>query len=288
VSLAATAVVLVLAVAEGARPGVLLARGDRARNLAGVAEAHDASTGSTLYIRYRPIGCAAKGHNATYRNGPARKVVALTFDDGPWTDTPAFVEMLAAARVPATFFLIGRQVTARYRATLRRELRDGDALGDHTWSHVALTGSVDVYAQLHDTISAIRALTGYTPCVFRPPFGDLDASVLETAGSLRLAAVLWDFDPSDYLQPGVYAIEHRVLAQIRPGAIILSHDGGGPRGQTLAAYPYIIAALRAHGYTFVTVPQLLGFATIYRACFAHCGGVGVTAPLPQGSIVDNG
>jgi peptidoglycan/xylan/chitin deacetylase (PgdA/CDA1 family) len=268
---------------------VLAAAGSTfARSSAG-AFVRVAAAGQPATVLYRPVGCRVRGGDLAYSRGPARKVVALTFDDGPWSDTPQFVAMLAANHVPATFFMIGRQVTASYQATLRTELRDGDALGDHTWSHVALTGDVDVSAQLQQTVIAIRSLTGYTPCVFRPPYGDLDASVIATARSLGLAPVLWDVDPSDYLQPGVSVVEQRVLAQVQPGSIILSHDGGGPRAQSLAAYPYIIATLRARGYTFATVPQLLGFATIYRTCApGHCGGTGIPAPLPAGSIIQGG
>jgi short chain dehydrogenase/Polysaccharide deacetylase len=83
---------------------------------------------SPVSVRYRPVGCVRRGTAVAYRSGPRRKVVALSFDDGPWPDTPAFVRMLEVQRVPATFFMIGDQVTASYRATLRRELRDGDAL----------------------------------------------------------------------------------------------------------------------------------------------------------------
>jgi peptidoglycan/xylan/chitin deacetylase (PgdA/CDA1 family) len=91
-------------------------------------------------------------------------------------------------------------------------------------------------------------------------------------------------DPRDWAQPGAGAIEQRVLAQVSPGAIILSHDGGGPRAGTLVAYPHIIAALRARGYGFVTVPELLGFHNVYRRCAKLCDGIGVAAPLPRGSI----
>ena len=97
--------------------------------------------------------------------------------------------------------------------------------------------------------------------------------------------MLWNVDPSDYTQPGVTAIEQRVLAQVQPGSIIISHDGGGPRGQTLAAYPTIIAALRARGYRIETIPQLLGLHTVYLRCTRNCRNEGVTAPLPAGSIV---
>jgi peptidoglycan-N-acetylglucosamine deacetylase len=240
---------------------------------------------SPVGVRYRPVGCARRGPALAYRGGPRRKVVALSFDDGPSRETPAFVRMLEAQRVPATFFMIGAQVTVRYRATLQRELRDGDALGDHTYTHPDLVSAGGVYGQLDRTIVAIRQLTGYTPCVFRPPYGDYDRSVVDTARSLGLATILWNVDPFDWALPGVSAIEQRVLAQVQPGSIILSHDGGGPRTETLTAYPYIIRALRARGYRFETLPQLLGFHTLYRRCVKNCEGEGTPGPLPPGSIV---
>jgi peptidoglycan/xylan/chitin deacetylase (PgdA/CDA1 family) len=236
-------------------------------------------------VFYRPIGCVRRGPSVAYRSGPHRKVVALSFDDGPAQDTPAFVRMLEAKRVTATFFMIGNQVTTRYGSTLRRELRDGDALGDHSYTHPDLVASGDVYGQLHHTLLAIRRLTGYTPCVFRPPYGDYDQSVINTAKSLGLATILWNVDPSDWALPGVSAIEQRVLAQVRPGSIILSHDGGGPRGETLVAYPRILRALRQRGYRFETVPQLLGFHAVYRRCVKQCEGEQVPGPLPQGAII---
>lgn len=124
--------------------------------------------------------------------------------------------------------------------------------------------------------------------MFRPPYGDYDSSVIATAKALGLATILWDVDPSDWALPGVAAIEQRVLAQVRSGSIIISHDGGGPRGETLAAYPHIIDALRRRGYRFETVPQLLGFHTVYERCGGGCDGEGVKAPLPAGSVVDTG
>ena len=212
-------------------------------------------------------------------------MVALSFDDGPGPDTPAFVRMLEAQRATATFFMIGDQVTAQYRSPLRRELRDGDALGDHTYTHPDLVASGEVHGQLHQTLLAIRRLTGYTPCVFRPPYGDYDRPIINTAESLGLATISWNVDPSDWALPGVGAIEQRVLAQVQPGSIILSHDGGGPRGETLAAYPDIIRSLRERGYGFETVPQLLGFDPVYRRCVKDCEGEEVPTPLPRGSII---
>jgi peptidoglycan/xylan/chitin deacetylase (PgdA/CDA1 family) len=194
--------------------------------------------------------------------------------------------MLERSHAQATFFMIGEQVDASYRATLLRELRDGDVLGDHTFTHPDLVTSGEVSAELQKTIAVIRSLTGYTPCVFRPPYGDYDQSVIQTARSLGLATVLWNVDPSDYTQPGTSTIVARVLEQVRPGSIIISHDGGGPRGQTLAAYPTIIARLRAQGYRIVTIPQLLGFRPTYVPCIKLCDGIGVPrAQLPADAIV---
>ncbi len=245
-----------------------------------------AAAATTMQVRYRPVGCVRKGPPLAYRSGPNRKVVALTFDDGPYPLTPEFVQMLRANRAVATFFMIGEQVTARYRATLEAELRAGDALGDHTWSHPDLRLSGDVRSQLASTLQRIRGLSGYAPCVFRPPYGDYDASVLQSARSLGLATILWDVDPSDYALPGTGAIVQRVLAQVRPGSIIISHDGGGPRGETLAAYPLIIRTLRARGYGFLTIPELLGFRSVYRRCVHDCEGAAITGQPPSGSIIE--
>ncbi len=235
---------------------------------------------------YRIVGCASRG--GAYRGGPARREVAIGFDDGPAADTPAFVSMLERNHASATFFLIGRQISSGYRPMLLRELRDGDVLGDHTFSHPNLTLTRDARSQLTRTRALIRAATGYTPCVFRPPYGAYDNAVVQTARALGMATVLWNVDPSDYARPGSRAIVQRVLAQVRPGSIIISHDGGGPRAQTLAAYPAIIKALRARGYAIVTIPELLGFPPIYEPCVQLCGGIGIPRRmLSRGAIVQH-
>lgn len=236
-------------------------------------------------VRYRPVGCVARGGAFAHTHGPARRVVALSFDDGPAAVTAQFVRMLRAHRARATFFVIGDQLSGRYRALLREELRDGDALGDHSWSHPYLPRG-GAYEQLRRTKRAIRQWSGYDPCVFRPPYGAYDGAVLRAAHALGLATVTWNVDPRDWTLPGAGAIQARVLGQVRPGSIVLSHDGGGPRGQTLAAYPHIIEALRRRGYRFETVPQLLGFHTVYRRCRLQCGQAAIFGRPPPGSIIE--
>jgi len=240
----------------------------------------------TLTARYRLVGCRSHGVGA-YLHGPRRREVAIGFDDGPSRETPAFVRMLERSHTSVTFFMIGKLVSAPYKAMLLRELRDGDVLGDHTFTHPDLTRTVGVSAQLEQTIRAIRSLTGYAPCVFRPPYGAYDESVMRTARSLGLATVLWNVDPSDYLQPGTGIIERRILAQVRPGSIIISHDGGGSRRQTLAAYPAVIARLRARGYRVVTIPQLLGFRPVYVPCSRLCEGMGLPRrKVPHDAVIE--
>jgi peptidoglycan-N-acetylglucosamine deacetylase len=234
---------------------------------------------------YRIVGCRSFG-SVAHRGGPPLKEVAFGFDDGPAADTPAFVSMLEHNHATATFFMIGREVSVGYRGLLLRELRDGDVLGDHTYSHPDLARSGDVREQLERTLGRIATVSGYRPCVFRPPYGDYDAAVLQTARSLGLATVLWNVDPSDYTRPGTAAIERRVLEQVRPGSIVISHDGGGNRAETLAAYPGIIQALRSRGYRIVTIPEMLGYRSIYEPCVRLCDGIGVPRrELPAHAIV---
>jgi peptidoglycan/xylan/chitin deacetylase (PgdA/CDA1 family) len=209
------------------------------------------------------VGCEASG--ASYRtSGPrGEKVVALTFDDGPFTLTPKFYDVLEREHVPGTFFLVGQQVVGK-GALLKRALRDGFALGDHTWSHANVSGGGSAAAgQIARAKSAIVRTTGYTPCLFRAPYGAVSGSLFGVARSQGMLTIQWDVDPTDWSTPGTDAIYSRIIAQTRPGSIILMHDGGGPRGQTLAALPRVIDTLKKKGYKFATVPDLLGLRPVY-------------------------
>ncbi len=184
--------------------------------------------------------------------------IALTFDDGPGPYTPAILDVLERFHVHATFFEIG-EMLRYFSASTLRELRDGDVVGDHTETHpeMAALSAHAQHEELFEQIARIELLGGPRPVLFRPPYGSYDATTMRELHALRLLMVLWSVDTDDYLQPGVSVIVQRALAGARPGAIILMHDAGGTRTQTIAALPTIIRALRARGFRLVTVPQLL-------------------------------
>jgi len=207
----------------------------------------------------RPVGCTG-GEAGEAFNGPRdRNVVALTFDDGPSEYTEAFLDALQAKHAHGTFFELGQEMPGR-ETTMRRILREGDEIGDHTVNHVEFPG----YFQIAGAAARIRSSTHFQPCVFRPPGGAVNSSVVATAGGLGMQTILWDVDPADWSDPGSGAVYSRVVSAVRPGSIVLMHDGGGDRSGTLAALPRIVDALRARGYRFATVSELLGKRLIYH------------------------
>jgi peptidoglycan/xylan/chitin deacetylase (PgdA/CDA1 family) len=216
----------------------------------------------SLAFRLRPVravGCGGGG-TGLLTNGPRdRKVVALTFDDGPSDYTPGFLDVLAEKEVDGTFFEIGQEMPGR-EDTMRRILAEGSEIGDHTMNHVEYPD----YAQIAGAAARIAAYTHFQPCLFRPPGGGVDASVLASAGSLGMGTITWDVDPTDWSNPGGGAVYSRIVGAAQPGSIILMHDGGGDRSGTLAALPSIIDTLRGRGYRFATVSALLGNKLIYR------------------------
>jgi peptidoglycan/xylan/chitin deacetylase (PgdA/CDA1 family) len=203
-------------------------------------------------------GCVATGP-AQVTRGPKVKRVALTYDDGPAVLTPSFMAKLKSLGVPATFFMIGQQVGGR-AALVRQMLADGHMVANHSWSHPNMSsGGPAASSQLSRTNAAIRKATGFTPCLFRPPYGGTGADLVRRTRAQGMTSILWSVDPLDWRSPGAGSIVSRVVSGTGPGAIILSHDGGGPRGQTLSALPGIVKALKRKGYEFVTVNELLGY-----------------------------
>jgi len=204
-------------------------------------------------------GCKRSGAGQVSR-GPSGKRIALTYDDGPSTYTSAFLRELRKLGVPATFFLIGQQVSAN-ASLVRSMMRDGNMVANHSWNHADMgAGGPAASSQLRDTSAAIRRATGFTPCLFRPPYGSTGADLVSRVNAQGMTSVLWSVDPLDWRTPGTDAIVSSVVGQTNGGAIILSHDGGGPRSQTLAALAPIVRTLKRRGYKFVTLTDLLGYA----------------------------
>jgi peptidoglycan-N-acetylglucosamine deacetylase len=200
-------------------------------------------------LAYTPFVRAGGGH---------AKDIALTFDDGPGPYTPEVLAVLERLHVRATFFAIGR-MERYFSASTIRQIHDGDVVGDHTESHpqLALLSAHEQHEELFEALLRIEVLGGDRPTLFRPPYGSYNATTMRQLRALHLLMVLWSVDTQDYQQPGVATIVQRALEGAQPGAIILLHDGGGNRAQTIAALPTIITKLRDRGYHLVTVPELL-------------------------------
>jgi len=221
---------------------------------------------------------------------PTRREVALTFDDGP---NPPYTErilgVLRAERVRATFFVVGRAAAA-YPATLRHIVRDGNALGNHTWDHphLIVQSRAAMRAELLRTDAAIFRATGVHTHLMRPPFGVRDFAVISEAHRLGYRVVMWSVPlPKDWEQPGDTTIAKRVIDNVQDGSIIVLHDGNRgllcgrdrrtsardcDRGQEVGATREIVEALRGRGYSFVTIPQLIADSEAAPRAVMHTAG----------------
>jgi peptidoglycan/xylan/chitin deacetylase (PgdA/CDA1 family) len=207
---------------------------------------------------------ALTGAGRCVESGPHTEddpVVALTFDDGPNPPyTGRVLDVLERYGVPATFFCVGLHASA-HTEELARMAEAGHGLGNHTWSHPFLPDlSVREFeVQLERTFDAIEDGAGVRPApLFRPPYGSRKAELLTWLGRAGgPTTVLWDVDTADWSMPGPAAITDAVLTQVRPGSIVLMHDGGGDRSQTAEALPAVVEGLLERGYRFATVPELL-------------------------------
>ena len=185
--------------------------------------------------------------------------VALTFDDGPSLFTPLVLRSLKRYKAPATFFVVGSMISGR-EAMLRKALREGSILANHSWSHPRMPALTEEMQrlELHKTNLAIRRASGYRPCLFRPPYGLTDQGLESVSRGSKLQTVLWDVDGADWESPAPELLAQRVLSTVKPGSIILLHDGGGDRSATAAALPAILRGLKQKRLRPVTLPRLLG------------------------------
>ncbi len=188
------------------------------------------------------------------------KVVALTYDDGPlWPYTDQLLDLLGREQVPVTFFAIGRQAE-RFPASVRRALAAGHQVANHSYHHIPLVfqppGRID--QEILNTDVLLTELGTSNPIAVRPPWGKRFLGLPLLLRRLHKPLIMWDVDSQDYVAGHrAEAIAHRVVARVQPGSIVLFHDGGGDRSQTVAATAQVIASLRDRGYRFVTIDQLL-------------------------------
>ena len=184
------------------------------------------------------------------------KCLAITFDDGPGSQTDELLRMLRGVDALATWFPLGA-VVADSPDRLRAIADAGHEIGNHSWSHPQLTarsnGEIDT--QVTRTAELIEELLGSRPTLVRPPYGSISRRVVAELGRLNAPAILWDVDSRDWATRSPDRVRRAVLRQVRPGSIVLLHD---IHRSTIAAMPRILRALAARDYVFVTVSELFG------------------------------
>jgi len=189
-----------------------------------------------------------------YKANTQEKAIALTFDDGPDPiDTPAILDILKEKNVRATFFVLG-QAAQDNPDLLKRIVIEGHEIGNHSFNHDYQQRRL--VEEIKKTDQVVFASTGVHTYFYRPPGGFLSKLQLETVKKNGHIVALWSVDSKDWRNPGVKLIVDNVIKTVFPGAIILMHDGGYQRTQTVKALGPIIDALRARGYRLATLSEL--------------------------------
>lgn len=202
-----------------------------------------------------PRGASLVAETPGYVGDPNANVVAITFDDGPHpVFTPQILDILRAKGARATFFLIGREAE-RHPDLVRRIVAEGHVIANHTWDHPHLQGMAEdrFSFQIDHTNQVLESISGQDVVCTRPPYGDAQPDTVGRLAAHGLASVVWSADSEDFEKPGVEAIVANSLAGLRQGSIILMHDGGGIRDQTIAALPRLIDEVRGRGFELVPV-----------------------------------
>jgi peptidoglycan/xylan/chitin deacetylase (PgdA/CDA1 family) len=201
---------------------------------------------------------------------PGKKVIALTFDDGPWPSSTAKVlDILKKNNIKGTFFVVGQNVK-NYPDLTKRVVTDGHIIANHTWHHWYHHMNAQTAAyEVANTTDIIYKTTGIKTSLFRPPGGNMRNGVAAYAKSNKYAVIMWSSDSMDYSRPGVPRLINNIFREAKPGGIVLMHDGGGDRSHTVKALPEIISKFRKQGYEFVTVPELLEMQNQYPQLVAQ-------------------
>ncbi|WP_322746379.1 polysaccharide deacetylase family protein, partial [Nostoc sp. LEGE 12450] len=188
------------------------------------------------------------------------KFIALTFDDGPGPkNTAQILEILKKNNIKATFFMLG-QMVKYFPQVAKQVAADGHVIGNHTWHHWYFKmDEATAASEIDRTADIIYKTTGEKTTLFRPPGGFLNNGLAQYARNEKYAVMMWSEQSGDAERhsPQVPMLVKNVLKYAKPGAIVLLHDGGGNRSKSVKALPEMIAGLKAQGYRFVTIPQLL-------------------------------
>lgn len=194
----------------------------------------------------------------------SKKYIALTFDDGPTPSEDAtlgVLDVLAKYNVKGTFFMLGTAAEEN-PDTARQVAQAGHQVLSHSYSHdeehfLNNTTEDDVRTQVGKAREAIGAATGTEPLYIRPPGGNVDVKAIKAAGTLADGYIGWSVDTFDYNLPGSDAIASVLVNDVEPGSVVLMHDGGGDRSQTIEGLDKAIPELQAKGYTFVTIDEMV-------------------------------
>ncbi len=196
--------------------------------------------------------------NVTLKN--KQKVIALTFDDGPWNKTTEqILDILKKHNIKVTFFVVGQHLNERQEIG-KKIVEAGHVMANHTWNHPAKKSKMSpdrIKSEIGRTADLIYKITGRTTNLFRPPGGVLVNGLADYAKERKHTVVLWSADSVDWYYRSAQEITKRILNKASNGGIALLHDGGGPRDHVVEALPNIIAGLKKQGYEFVTIPELL-------------------------------
>ncbi|CAG7653640.1 polysaccharide deacetylase family protein [Paenibacillus allorhizosphaerae] len=196
--------------------------------------------------------------NLIYKHRTSDKKIALTFDDGPDPKhTPFLLDLLKAAGAKATFFAVGRQLES-YPSLARRIVEEGHDLGNHTYSHPDLSklDAGPMHEELLKTELIIQNITETKPRLFRPPYLSCNRQVVKAAQKFGYLTIMASIDTHDYKRPGVKPIVGTVMSKLNKGAIVLMHDSGGDRRQTIEAMEKLLGKLNKKQYECVSVTEL--------------------------------
>jgi peptidoglycan-N-acetylglucosamine deacetylase len=202
-------------------------------------------------------------HGAT--NGPAGSItttgsaaVALTFDDGPGGNTAQVLDLLKQYGIHATFCIIGRMISPHDADLIRRIVAEGHTLCNHTWTHdlnLRSRSEAQIRSEMQRTNDVIHAIVPGAPIrYFRNPGGNFSPLVVSVAASMGMQSIYWAVDPRDWSRPGTQTIINIVLSHTHEGSIVLMHDGGGDRSQTVQALQTILPNLKSR-FTLIPLPS---------------------------------